>query len=101
MCFNFSFKERDAPSLKTLDSRGTLILSSSMEYTSHGVLGMLSHVCFWLPCGRHSSSMGIIWAYNSNNNDNYDNDSNNDNNNGFGSRYFPRWLFLSTVTRSN
>lgn len=44
MCFNFSFKERDAPSLKTLDSRGTLILSSSMEYTSHGVLGMLSHV---------------------------------------------------------
>ena len=44
--------------------------------------------------------MGIIWAYNSNNNDNYDNDSNNDNN-GFGSRYFPRWLFLSTVTRSN
>lgn len=45
--------------------------------------------------------MGIIWAYNSNNNDNYDNDSNNDNNNGFGSRYFPRWLFLSTVTRSN
>ena len=45
--------------------------------------------------------MGIIWAYNSNNNDNYDNDSNNDNNNGFGSRYFPRWLFLPTVTRSN
>ena len=41
MCFNFSFKERDALSLKTLDSRGTLILSSSMEYTSHGVLGML------------------------------------------------------------
>ena len=45
--------------------------------------------------------MGIIWAYNSNNNDNYDNDSNNDNDNGFGSRYFPRLLFLSTVTRSN
>ena len=61
----------------------------------------ISRHCFWLPCGRHSSSMGIIWAYNSNNNDNYDNDSNNDNNNGFGSSYFPRWLFLSTVTRSN
>ena len=45
--------------------------------------------------------MGIIWAYNSNNNDNYDDDSNNDNNNGFGNGYFPRWLFLSTVTRSN
>ena len=59
----------------------------------------ISRHCFWLPCGRHSSSMGIIWAYNSNNNDNSDNDSNNDNNR-FGSGYSPRWL-LSTATRSN
>lgn len=34
--------DRDAPSIKTLDSRETHVLSSSLEFTSHGVLASLS-----------------------------------------------------------